>query len=483
MSGTDAGVKSRAAAWFAERNGINRKRTAIAAALLGSVLVVALWVMNQRIQERRAQAPQASDSTAVVPPPEENGPGGERAAWADPREARRLAGDTLPAVPEPGDTSVGGEYVPLGRDVGPGEYGEVSRRETGAGDPAGEAPGALPTPPGDSLDGVPRALTPDELRRAAFLRAVASRQLRAGGHGNGDAGGARDSAAAGAPGWGENAAGNVMPPALRPYGREQAEEDSLAAERAAENVGRGRPQAFRSEEPSRAFVSFASLSARPCNPGERVLPAGYVITATLVTEIISEVPGPVLARIGRDVYDARLRCVLFPAGSLLVGRYPEGLSVGGQRLVIAWEQVRLGDGRTWQLPALPSADRRGGAGVPGRVDRRRRETFETAALLSALGAAIEYATPGGGEAQAAQPGGYPSPPPPRDRAVGAATAPFRGAAERLLERTAEIRPVLRLDAGHPITVIVPRDVDLDRPAPAPADTLPVVPEAPAAARS
>jgi type IV secretory pathway VirB10-like protein len=226
---------------------------------------------------------------------------------------------------------------------------------------------------------------------------------------------------------------------------------------------------------------LASAASRPCRQGERILSAGYVITATLASSINSEAPGPVLARIGRDVYDAALRCVIFPAGSLLVGRYPEGLAAGGQRLVVVWEQVVLGDGRIWTLPALPAADRQGGMGIAGRVDRRTRETFEAAALLSAFGAAIEYATPGG-EAQAPLPGGYPGAPSARDRAVGAATEPFRGAAERLLDRAAGIRPVLRLDVGQPITVIVPRNVDLDRPDPAPADTVPAV-SPPAATQS
>ena len=113
-------------------------------------------------------------------------------------------------------------------------------------------------------------------------------------------------------------------------------------------------------------------------------------------------------------------------------------------------------------------------GIAGRVDRRTRETLEAAALLSAFGAVIAYATPGD-QTQAPLPGGYPPASSARDRAVGAATEPFRGAAERLLDRATGIRPVLRLEVGQPITVIVPRSVDLDRPARAPADTVPAAP--------
>lgn len=476
---TDPGRPS-AAARFAERYGIDRRRSAIAAALVGSVLVVALFVMNQRIQARRTMAAEASDSTALAPPVEPVEPSTQRAAWADPQEARRLAGDTLPAVPQPEDTLQGGEYVPLGRDVGQGGYADASRGE------APEAGTSVPDP-GSGFDagatgaypGEERPPSPEEMRRTAFQRAVSSRQLRARrAEEDGHAG--ADSVPVPSPVLGDNgaAAGAAQDAGseLRPYGPEQAEEDRRAAERAGQELARPRPHASRgAEQGALARFVFASSASRPCREGERVLSAGYVITATLASSINSEAPGPVLARIGRDVYDAGLRCVIFPAGSLLVGRYPEGLEAGEQRLVVVWEQVVLGDGRTWTLPALHVADRQGAMGIAGRVDRRTREAFAAAALLSAFGAAIEYATPGGGQTQAPVPGGYPPAPSARDRAVGAATEPFRGAAERLLDRATGIRPVLRLDVGAPITVIVPRSVDLDRPAPVPADSIPVTP--------
>lgn len=446
---------------FAERHGIDRKRATLAAALLGSLLMVSLIMMNQRIQGRRTSAAQQADSTALAPmvePVAET----QRAAWADPREARKLAADTLPAVPE---VDSPGEYVPLGRDVGPGTYSSAERDDPVPPDSVSASVGTYAEEGGP---GPPEARppTPEEVRRAGFSRAVVSRQLRP--------------RRAGADADSGRAVGGVPATAspgaeLRPYGPAQTEEDRRAADEAAQQLV-ARPQAFAPAAPGVVSASFASYaSARPCRPGERILSPG-MITATLVSSINSEVPGPVFARIGRDVYDASLRCVILPAGSLLVGRYPEGLNAGSSRLIVLWEQVVLGDGRAWPLPSLPAADRQGALGIAGSVDRKTRETFETAALLSAFGAALEYATPGGGQSNTPGPGGYPAPPSARDRAVGAATEPFRGAAERLLDRATSIRPVLRLQAGQPITVIIPAAVDLDHPAtpppPAVRDSVP-----------
>jgi type IV secretion system protein VirB10 len=437
---------------FAERYGIDRKRATIGAALLAGVLLVSLWVMNQRIQDRRASAAEAADSAAVpVPVLEADEPSGERAAWADPREARKLAGDTLPVVPDV-DSAGGGEYVPIGRDVGPDAYGETSLGEA----PSVDSADAGAYGPAGGLSAEPRPPTPQEVRRALFQRAVAARQLRPGKPAAGDSAGGLS---------GITAPGALAAPELRPYGPEQVEEDRRAAEQAAQQLG-GRPQAAAATGGT-SYATFASFSAaRPCRVGERILSTG-MITVTLVSGVDSEHPGPVFARIGRDVYDASLRCVIIPAGALLVGRYADGLEIAGRRLAVVWEQVVLGDGRAWALPAFPSADRQGSIGVPGEVDRRTRETFETVALLSAFGAALEYATPGWGESSAVGPGGYPAAPSARDRAVGAAAEPIRGAAGRLLERATSIRPVLRLRPGEPIAVIIPAAVDLDRPPPAP----------------
>ena len=482
MSDQSSAAPTSAVARFAERHGINRPRARVAAGLLGAVLLISLFVMNQRITARRDRAAQPPDSTSAVDAASSAGEGAApRAAWADPLEARRLAGDTLPAVPEPGDSGTGGgEYVPVGRDVGPGGYSEASRGAT----PAGEA-GAAPDPgPGVPPGGYPaqdQPPSPEVLRRSAYQRAVASRRLRTG---RPEDDSRPDTVAAAAPTFSGprgagGPAGSDTAAAVRPYGAEQAEEDRRAAERAADELVRPRPRALATpvEGAAPRFV-FAALTSRPCRPGERILSVG-VITATLASAINSEVPGPVLARVGRDVYDAALRCVIIPAGSLLVGRYSEGLEAGEERLVVTWELVVLGDGRSWPLPSLPATDRRGAMGIAGRVDRRTREIFEAAVLHSAFGAAIEYATPGSGQTPVPQPGGYPPAPSARDRAVGAATAPFRGAAERLLDRAAAIRPVLRLETGQPIAVMVPRPVDLDRPAPAPADTVPAAPRTPA----
>jgi len=463
MSGSGRNAVAEGVKAFAERHGIDRRRAAIAAAMLAAVLIVSFTVMNQRIQQRKAATADGTLAGSSSPAARIDESRDGRAAWADPQEARAALDNVVDSsLVSPGD-SAAGRYVPLGHELLP--RGDTAAVDAGELDLNGTEPGKVESEPAAEL-GRERSLTPEEQRRVAFQRAVASRELRA----NRQDGSRPDAfeSTAGTPGRIPES-GTREESVVRPYGAAQADSDRQAARRAADSLGRVAPISF-VPRPAAAMVTLVAYRARPCVAGERVLAAGYLLTATLQSEINSESPGPVLARVGVDVYDATMRCVIIPAGSLLIGRYPEGLKAGGQRLAIIWEQVRLGNGRSWMIPSLPTADRRGALGVPGEVDRRTGETVRTAALFSLVGAAMEYATPGSGESQSAAPGGYPSTPSPRDRAVGAATQPLRGAAATLLQRSAEMRPVLRLRAGYPITILVPRDVNLDRPLPPPADS-------------
>lgn len=471
-----------------ERRGLNRRRVALGAAAVVAVLMIAMMVMNNRIREQRAQFAAKESGTganhAPTAPLESEGPP-PRADWADPQQAQAMVDDTLPSAPDTASAD-GGGFVPLGADVRRSQHGQTVRGG------AASANGDLnlnDDDPGDTAAGGSsagpqgqRELTPEEIRRAAYQAAVSSRELRIKRDGATGAAPPREYAA-------ETASaeqGNV-----RPYGATEVAEDEREAERAATETMRARGQGSESSAAPRPVAwqpggrdvfRFATASVfRPCGPGERILSAGVSISALLATAVNSEVQGPILSRISRDVYDAALRCVILPAGTLLVGSPAGSMRIGADRLAVAWEAVRMPDGTTKPLPKVPTADRQGAIGLPGTVDRRTREIFQSAAVFGAISAVIAAGTPDGAATTDAVAGGYPVPS-RRDRTVGAGTEPLRQAASSLIEQNVQIAPVLRVRVGAPITIIVPTDVDLDAPPTAPAgvprDTLPIVPRRP-----
>lgn len=458
---------------FAERNGLNRPMVRFAAMGVGLVLVWGMWTMNGRIQERKMAAAADSDAAAVdtsalgEDAPQER----TRAAWNDPAEAARLAGDTVNTLPAELQSAVqndsvpaGSDYVPVGSggEVGPGGYAATSRganpQSGGAADGAQAELGDAPAGGnGYGAAGQPeREMTPDEQRRAHYMQALTSRAVSVRrGRREGQARGVD-----GSPSRNDVEAGGGET-VLRPYGPEEQAEDEAAARRSSDSLV-VRPISW-----SGTSVGYQALYVRPCGRGERILGAGQVISAILVSEIDSELSGPILARTSRDLYDPAQRCVVVPAGSLLIGSTGSAMAMGGNRLSVVWERVRLADGRTYALPKLPTASRSGAPGVGGRVDRRTADALRQAAVLGAISAAIEYATPQSSEGAVVAPGGYPVQPSRRDRAVGAATEPFREMASQLLERNGALTPILRVRAGAPVTVLVQQDVDLDAPPPPP----------------
>jgi type IV secretory pathway VirB10-like protein len=183
-----------------------------------------------------------------------------------------------------------------------------------------------------------------------------------------------------------------------------------------------------------------------------VLPAGTVVPALLLTEVNSDLPGPLMAQVSRDVYDLRQRGVVLARGARLLGRYENQVAVGQRRLLVAWTRLQLLDGTLIELPGLPGADSGGAAGLPARVQNHLLRVFGDAVLLSLLSVGADL-----------------SQPPSRSLVVTPSAGSVAGAAvgqqlseagTQLLRRDLSIQPTLRLPAGTPLTVFVNADLPL-----------------------
>jgi type IV secretion system protein VirB10 len=190
---------------------------------------------------------------------------------------------------------------------------------------------------------------------------------------------------------------------------------------------------------------------------ERVLFPGAVISASLVTELNSESPGPVIAQVTQTIYDSATgRMALIPQGARLIGDYKSSTRYGQSRIAILWSRLVMPDGdeiRLDEAAASPS----GVADVAGKVDNHWGEVFGAAALgtLISIGVATTeepQLTYGGIGAQTRDP-------------VDAALAEGvqQGASSmtsRIVDRGLAIPPTIRVEAGKRIAVIVTRRIAL-----------------------
>jgi hypothetical protein len=183
------------------------------------------------------------------------------------------------------------------------------------------------------------------------------------------------------------------------------------------------------------------------------LTAGTVLSATLVTQITSDLAGTVVAQLTRDAYDSRTgRILLIPRGTRLIGRYDNHLSAGQRRLLVIWSRLVFPDTRELSLPDLAAIDEHGSAGLTDAVDNHLPRVFGTAILLSGVGAAAQLSQPASGNALTAPAAGQ--------VAAGALGQQMSTTALDVLHRGADIPPTITARAGLAFDLLLAHDLVL-----------------------
>jgi type IV secretion system protein VirB10 len=161
--------------------------------------------------------------------------------------------------------------------------------------------------------------------------------------------------------------------------------------------GEGEGLTVAGEDRSSKFLAAASSigdrSART-RKNERIdalVPEGTLIPGILETAIVSDLPGQVRAIVSQDVYSFDGRRVLIPKGTRLIGEYQSEITRGQTRIFVVWTRMLRDDGVSVRLNSI-GADSLGRAGLAGRVDKKFRERFGAAVLLSVVGAGASYLT-------------------------------------------------------------------------------------------
>ncbi|GAB5373788.1 MAG: TrbI/VirB10 family protein [Acuticoccus sp.] len=270
----------------------------------------------------------------------------------------------------------------------------------------------------------------------------------------------------------------VAPPSMTSAGELDPAEQQRLAEKEAARTSRlfaqtqGSPSLALPTSPTSSLASLTSLQAQatPSATDERlsflnapvdrrtvspdrmsppaspyVLQAGSVIPAALMTGIRSDLPGQVTAQVTENVYDTPTgRFLLIPQGARLIGEYDAEIGGGQSRILLVWTRLILPGGRSIVLERLPGADRQGYAGLQDRVNNHWRRVFVAAGLATLLGVASEVGTDDESEIARAV------------RESGQDTVGRAG--EEVVKRQLDIPPTLTIRPGHPVRVVVTRDL-------------------------
>jgi type IV secretion system protein VirB10 len=178
------------------------------------------------------------------------------------------------------------------------------------------------------------------------------------------------------------------------------------------------------------------------------LPKGTAFTCALKTKVISATSGMVGCQVQRNVFGDNGRVLLIERGSHLDGEYrTSSVRPGMVRIPVLWTRVRTQHGVTVDIES-PGTGQLGESGVDGYVDNRWGERIGAAMLLSLIDDSVKLVIQSQSQDQQADTIVLPS-----------TTTNTSKLAEKVLDSTINIPPLLYQNQGGIVGIYVARDVD------------------------
>lgn len=178
---------------------------------------------------------------------------------------------------------------------------------------------------------------------------------------------------------------------------------------------------------------------------------GFVIPATFVGGNNSDKPGEFRAMVSQNVWDTvDGTCLAIPAGSMLVGTYSSDISIGQERLLVAFTRLQLPNKKWVSLGSMQGADTNGYSGVSGDVNNHFFKIFYGAVVIAVL----EQRFNNQQTATTVNSGGLTT----YGNAAGQVATQT---AQTILNRNQNIRPTITTDPAQKLLVQVKQDIVME----------------------
>lgn len=178
------------------------------------------------------------------------------------------------------------------------------------------------------------------------------------------------------------------------------------------------------------------------------LPKGTAFTCALKTRIVSAASGMVGCQVQRNVYSDDGRVLLIERGSHLDGEYRiSSVRPGTVRIPVLWTRIRTPLGVTVDVES-PGTGALGESGIDGQVDNRWGERIGAAMLLSVIDDSLTLVVQNQTQSSDTSTVVLPS-----------TTANTSKLAEKVLDSTINIPPLIYQNQGAIVGIYVARDVD------------------------
>ena len=179
-----------------------------------------------------------------------------------------------------------------------------------------------------------------------------------------------------------------------------------------------------------------------------ILAKGTAFTCALTTKVVSAASGLVGCEVQRNVYSDDGRVLLIERGSHMDGEYRiAAVKPGTTRIPVLWTRIRTPHGVTVDIDS-PGTGPLGESGVDGYVDNRWTERIGAALLLSLVDDSVQLALQH--ESSSGQGNAVVLP---------ATTGNASKLADKVLDSTINIPPLIYQNQGGIVGIYVARDVD------------------------
>jgi len=178
---------------------------------------------------------------------------------------------------------------------------------------------------------------------------------------------------------------------------------------------------------------------------------GTIFEATLTSELNTDLPGEITARIAKNIYSSQDgRFLLIPQNSIVYGTYNSSISYSQNRVQVAWHTLVRPDGYQIQLGSMNGTDAKGASGLKGFVNDHPMAYLKAIGLMSVFSIVnSEF-----------------------DSALGNTNNPYvqnvmansqevtMELADKLIDRAMNVQPTIKIKAGTKINIVVNQNLSL-----------------------
>ncbi len=178
---------------------------------------------------------------------------------------------------------------------------------------------------------------------------------------------------------------------------------------------------------------------------------GTIFEAVLTSELNTDLPGEITARIAKNIYSSQDgRYLLIPQNSVVYGTYNSSISYAQSRVQVAWHTLIRPDGYQIQLGSMNGTDAKGASGLKGFVNDHPMAYLKAVGLMSVFSIINEEFSSQMGATQNQY----------VQNIMANSQAVANELADKLIDRAMNVQPTLKIKSGTKVNIVVNQNLTL-----------------------